>query len=178
MCYIQQILISFNTYLSTVRDDYSPKILAWKLCSAMRAEDVKKTLDLAIQLMGVYDARIEVRPRLLSDNGPSHISKRLQEYLKEQEMGHTRGKPFHPMTQVKIERYHQSLKNIILLDNYFLPMQLEAKIQRRVEYKYLGREEKIFMRRRKIKKQTIRRRREAYRNQRMRAGNSEELPVS
>ena len=182
-------------YLSTVMDDYSRMILSWKLCSTMRAEDVKETLDLAIRGTGVHDARIEVRPRLLSDNGPCYISKSLQEYLKEQEMGHTRGKPFHPMTQGKIERYHRSMKNIILLDNYFLPMQLEAEIERWVEYynneryhesvgnitprdKYLGREERIFTRRRQIKKQTIGRRREAYRNQRLRAGNSEESLVS
>ena len=182
-------------YLSTVMDDYSRLILSWKLCSTMRAEDVKETLDLAIHRTGVHDARIEMRPRLLSDNGPCYISKSLQEYLKEHDMGHTRGKPFHPMTQGKIERYHRSMKNIILLDNYFLPMQLEAEIERWVEYynneryheslgnitprdKYLGMEEKIFTRRRKIKKQTIRRRRKAYRKQLMRAGNSEELLVS
>jgi hypothetical protein len=30
-------------------------------------------------------------------------------------MTHTRGKPYHPMTQGKIERYHRSMKNRILL---------------------------------------------------------------
>jgi transposase InsO family protein len=75
-------------------------------------------------------------------------------------MDHTRGRPFHPMTQGKIERYHRSMKNIILLDNYYLPMELEARIEQWVEYynneryheslgnitprdKYLDREEEI-----------------------------------
>ena len=35
-------------YLSTVLDDYSRYIIAWKLCSTMRAEDVTDTLDLAL----------------------------------------------------------------------------------------------------------------------------------
>jgi len=39
------------------------------------------------------------KPRLLSDNGPCYISKNLQEYIKAHRMDHTRGRPFHPMTQ-------------------------------------------------------------------------------
>ena len=108
-------------YLSTVMDDYSRWILSWKLCSGMSSEDVKETLDRAIAFTGVHDAAVVHRPRLLSDNGPCYISKDLFEYLKKQRMDHTRGRPFHPMTQGKIERYHRSMKNILLLDNYYLP---------------------------------------------------------
>ena len=108
-------------YLSTVLDDYSRLILSWRLCSTMRAEDVKETLELAIQRTGVKDARTQWRPRLLSDNGPCYLSKSLKEYLEDHDMGHTRG---------KIERYHRSMKNIILLDNYYLSMQLEGEIGR------------------------------------------------
>ena len=36
-------------------------------------------------------------------------------------VGHTRGKPYHPMTQGKIERYHRSMKNRILLEHHYLP---------------------------------------------------------
>ena len=43
-------------------------------------------------------------------------------------MTHTRGKPYHRMTQGKIERYHRSLKNQLLLENYYLPGQLEARL--------------------------------------------------
>jgi putative transposase len=43
-------------------------------------------------------------------------------------MRHTRGQPYHPMTQGKIERYHRSLKNRILLEHYYLPAQLEARL--------------------------------------------------
>ena len=182
-------------YLSTVMDDYSRMILSWKLCSTMSGQDVKQTLDVAIQRTGVHDARVVSRPRLLSDNGPAYLSKNLRQYLKDHEMDHTRGKPFHPMTQGKIERYHRSMKNIILLDNTYLPMHLEAEIARWVSYynneryheslgnitpldKYFGREEGIFAKRRKIKNQTIKRRREIYRHQQLGAGNAVALPVS
>lgn len=37
-------------------------------------------------------------------------------------------------TQGKIERWHQTLKNRILLENYFLPGDLEAKIQTFVDH--------------------------------------------
>ena len=121
-------------YLSTVLDDYSRMIPGWKLCSSMSANDVKDTLDIAIEFTGVDDAEVVQRIRLLSDNGPCYISKSLQEYLEVNAMDHTRGRAFHPMTQAKIERYHRSMKNIILLDTYYLPMELEARIEQWVGY--------------------------------------------
>jgi len=72
--------------------------------------------------------------RLLSDNGPCYISKALSDYLEEEEIGHSRGKPYHPMTQGKIERYHRSMKNLILLDHYYSPSELEDQIRVFVDY--------------------------------------------
>jgi putative transposase len=66
--------------------------------------------------------RVRHRPRLLSDNGPSYVSAQLGSWLAEHGMTHTRGKPYHPMTQGKIERHHRSMKNHILLENYYLPV--------------------------------------------------------
>src|SRR5262245_21398880 len=45
------------------------------------------------------------------------------------DMAHVRGAPYHPMTQGKIERWHQTLKNRILLENYYLPGDLEPQIE-------------------------------------------------
>ena len=134
-------------YLSTVLDDYSRYIIAWKLCSTMRAEDVTDTLDLALVASGCASANVHHRPRLLSDNGPCYIAGELAEYIKAQRMSHVRGAPFHPQTQGKIpsrglqanrcqaaERWHQTMKNRILLENYFLPGDLEAQIETFVEH--------------------------------------------
>ena len=71
---------------------------------------------------------------LLSDNGPSYIAGELAEYIEAQKMSHVRGAPCHPQTQGKIERWHQTLKNRILLENYFLPGDLEAQIEAFVEH--------------------------------------------
>ncbi len=56
--------------------------------------------------------KVKHNPRLLSDNGPSCIASDLAKYLAEQNMEHTRGRPYHPQTQGKIERYHGSLSNL------------------------------------------------------------------
>ena len=56
-------------YLSTVLDDFSRYIIAWKLCTTMKAEDVTATLEMALDAAGLDKARVLHRPRLLSDNG-------------------------------------------------------------------------------------------------------------
>ena len=86
-------------YLSTVLDDYSRYILAWKLCDGMTARDVSDTLSLALKRSGLSTANVQRRPRLLSDNGPSYVSAELKDWLDDQGMGHTRGAPYRPMTQ-------------------------------------------------------------------------------
>jgi len=121
-------------YLSTVMDDYSRYIVSWKLFSSMSASDVKEILDLAIVKSGVDRVKVRHRPRLLSDNGTCYISGELKSYLTEREMKHIRGKPYHPQTQGKIERYHRSMKNVVKLNNYYLPWELEEEIEKFVEY--------------------------------------------
>jgi transposase InsO family protein len=83
---------------------------------------------LALKASGLDRAKVVHRPRLLSDNGSSYISADLAKWLDSQNMNHVRGAPYHPMTQGKIERWHQTLKNRILLENYYLPGDLEAEI--------------------------------------------------
>lgn len=93
----------------------------------MRAEDATDTLELALAASGSDQAHVLHNPRLLSDNGPSYVAGELADYLAGKDMRHVRGAPFHPQTLGKIERWHQTLKNRILLENYFLPGDLEAQ---------------------------------------------------
>ena len=163
-------------YLSTILDDFSRYIIAWKLCTTMKAEDVTDTLQMALAASGCDSVRVVHKPRLLSDNGASYVSADLAEWLDEQGMDHVRGAPHHPQTQGKIERWHQTLKNRILLENYYLPGDLEAHIGRFVEHYnhrryheslknltpadvYFGRGQKILNMRERIKRDTIRQRR-------------------
>ena len=113
-------------YLSTVLDDFSRYIVAWKLCTTMTAGDVTETLNLALQAADLDQANVVHRPRLLSDNGSSYISGDLAKWLEGRGMQHSRGAPYHPMTQGKIERWHQTLKNRILLEHYYVPGDLRA----------------------------------------------------
>ena len=163
-------------YLSTVLDDFSRYILAWKLCTTMASSDVTDTLQMALKASGLARANVRHRPRLLSDNGPSYVSAELSKWLQDNRMSHTRGAPYHPMTQGKIERWHQTLKNRILLENYYLPGDLEAQIGDFVAHYnhlryhesianltpadvYFGRGQTILMERERIKRQTMQNRR-------------------
>jgi transposase InsO family protein len=120
-------------YLSTVIDDYSRYIVHWELCSTMKADDVKRTVDRAI---GKAKLRSKNPPKLLSDNGACYISSELREYLKSKYgMKQLHGKPLHPQTQGKIERYHRTMKNVVRLDNYFCPDELIEAIEKFV-YRY------------------------------------------
>ena len=169
-------------YLSTVLDDFSRYIIAWKLCTTMKVGDVTETLDLALQASGLDRAKVVHRPRLLSDNGPSYISADLAEWLDKRNMAHVRGAPCHPQTQGKIERWHQTLKNRILLENYYLPGDLDAKIDRFVDHYnhrryheslnnlapadvYFGRAQTILLERERIKRKIIQNRRLLHRRQ-------------
>ena len=159
-------------YLSTVLDDFSRYIVAWKLCATMCAEDVTATLDLALSASGLDQVTVVHRPRLLSDNGSSYVAGDLAKWLEDKGMQHVRGAPYHPQTQGKIERWHQTLKNRILLNNYYLPGDLERQIETFVEHYnqvryhesinnltpadvYFGRAETILTERQRIKRTTI-----------------------
>ncbi len=102
-----------------------------------------------------------------------------QDWLKEHGFSHTRGKPYHPMTQGKTERWHRSLKNRILLEHYYLPGELEQQIDKFVTYRnarryheslnYLtpedvwgGRGQSILDARRTLKEKTLKLRRQLY----------------
>jgi putative transposase len=163
-------------YLSTVLDDFSRYVIAWKLCTGMAASDVTDTLELALAASGCDQARVRHRPRLLSDNGPSYIAGELAEWLTERAIDHVRGAPCHPQTQGKIERWHQTLKNRILLENYYLPGELEAQVEAFVAHYnhqryheslrnltpadvYFGRGQTILLDRERIKRNTIQQRR-------------------
>ena len=107
-----------------------------------------------------------------SDNGPCYVSGELKNYLEKQGMTHTRGAPYHPMTQGKIERYHRSMKNVVKLQNYYFPWELEQELSRFVDYYnnhryheslnnvtpadvYFGRHREILTKRDQIKRKTL-----------------------
>jgi RNA-directed DNA polymerase len=96
--------------------------------------------------------------------------------IRRQNIEHVRGAPYHPQTQGKIERWHQTLKNRILLEHYYLPGDLERQVAAFIDHYnharyhespgnltpadvYFGLAETILIERESIKRQTIANRR-------------------
>jgi len=113
--------------------------------------------------------------RLLSDNGPGYVSRLFREYLQLVGIRHVLAAPYHPQTNGKLERYHQTLKRDVNQLPYDVPRELEVAIGRFVDfYNYrryhkaleditpadmlAGRREEILGRRGEVKDRTINKR--------------------
>lgn len=166
-------------YLSTVLDDYSRYIVGWKLSPTENAKDAEETLKLALKYADIEKVKVYHRPRLLSDNGPAYHAIALAKFLKTWRIKHIHGAPYHPMTQGKIERWHRSMKNVVKLQNYYSPHELEKAISAWVKYYnndrfheslenvtpadvYFGRQKEILKQRNLLKEQTLANRRQQY----------------
>jgi len=163
-------------YLSTIIDDYSRYIIHWELCKNMTREDVERNINKALEKTGIPKKQ---RPVLLSDNGSCYVAQELGEFMNQKGMKHIRGRAHHPQTQGKIERYHRSLKNVIKLDVYYFPEQLEEQLEAFVDHYnnsryhesidnltpadvYFGRSKKILNNREQTKIRTLKKRRQNY----------------
>ena len=164
-------------YLVTVMDDYSRFILAWKLQKDMSANSLIEVVQEAVDATGMTDVPVEDRTKLLSDNGAGYVSRSFRDYLLLVGIGHILAAPFHPQTNGKLERYHQSIKREVNQLPYELPSRLEQAIADFVDYynyrRYhkalgnvtpadvlYGRREEILKRRKEVQIQTINRRRD------------------
>ena len=163
-------------YLVTVMDDYSRSILAHKLQRDMTADSFIEVVQEAVDRTGMTDIPVADRTRLLSDNGPGYVSRAFRDYLSMAGIRHILAAPFHPQTNGKLERYHQSVKRDVNQVPYELPSDLEAALAAFVSYynyrryhKALGnvtpsdvlngRRERILQRRKEVQTKTIERRR-------------------
>jgi len=164
-------------YLVTVMDDYSRFILAWKLQKDMSADSLIEVVQAAVDATGMTEVPVEDRTRLLSDNGAGYVSRTFRDYLRLVGIRHILAAPYHPQTNGKLERYHQSIKREVNQLPYELPSQLERAITDFVDYynyrRYhkalgnvtpadvlYGRREEILQRRKEVQIQTINRRRD------------------
>jgi transposase InsO family protein len=113
------------------------------------------------------------------DEALPYVSGELRRFLESWQIEHTRGAPYHPMTQGKIKRYHRSMKNLVQLQTFSSPWDLEQEISRFVDYYnhqryheslgnvtpadvYFGRAKEVQTRRQEIKRRTLEGRRQQH----------------
>ena len=163
-------------YLVTVMDDYSRFILGHKLQQDMTSNSLIEVVQDAVDKTGMTEVPVADRTRLLSDNGSGYVSRVFGDYLRLVGIRHILATPFHPQTNGKLERYHQTIKRDVNQVPYEVPSDLEAAIAAFVSYynyrRYHmalgnvtpadvlnGRREQILQRRKEVQVQTIERRR-------------------
>ena len=161
---------------SGVMDDYSRFILAHKLQRDMTTDSLIEVVQEAVDKTGMTEVPVADRTSLLSDNGSGYVSRGFRDYLHLVGIKHILAAPFHPQTNGKLERYHQSIKRDVKQVPYEMPSALEAAIAAFVAYynyrryhKALanvtpadmlnGRREQILQRRKEVQVQTLERRR-------------------
>ena len=163
-------------YLVTVMDDYSRFILSWKLQRDMTTDSLIEVVQEAVDETGMTEVPVADRTSLLSDNGSGYVSRGFRDYLRLVGIKHIRAAPFHPQTNGKLERYHQTIKRDVKQVPYEMASDLEAALAAFVAYynyrryhKALGnvtpadvlhgRRERILQRRKDVQAHTIERRR-------------------
>ena len=163
-------------YLVTVMDDYSRFVLAHKLQRDMTSDSFIEVVQDAVDKTGMTEVPVADRTSLLSDNGSGYVSRAFGDYLHLVGIRHILATPYHPQTNGKLERYHQTIKQDVNQLPYEVPTDLEAAIAAFVSYynyqRYHmalgnvtpadvlnGRRTGILQRRREVQFQTIERRR-------------------
>ena len=115
-------------------DDFSRFILSWKLQRDMTSDSFIEVVQDAVDVTGMTEVPLEDRTKLLSDNGPGYVSRSFREYLHLVGIRHILASPYHPQTNGKLERYHQSIKRDVNQIPYDAPGNLDVAIADFVSY--------------------------------------------
>ncbi len=92
-------------YFCGVLDGFSRAIVHWDIREAMTE------LDIELVLQSARERYPDVKPRVITDNGPQFIAKDFKEFIRVTGMTHVRITPYYPQSNGKIERFNKSLKS-------------------------------------------------------------------
>ncbi|MCF8012540.1 MAG: DDE-type integrase/transposase/recombinase [Clostridiales bacterium] len=191
MYHIDITYIPVNTqhsYLISILDGYSRKIIHSELSLTMTAEDMKRVLNKAMFKAGLFEKPKDKRPVLVSDNGTQLVANSFKEFLKEWNIKHIRTAVRHPESNGKIEVFHKTIKyeNVYIKEQYESYYEAKEDIKNFIEYynssrlhqgigfvtpdqKYNGKEEKIKNQRKQKHQNAIERRKRLNRRQKSNA---------
>lgn len=91
-------------YMCSVLDGYSRSIVHWDIREQMKETDIELIIQRAL------DKHPDVRPRIISDNGPQFLARDFRTFVRLAGMTHVRTSPYYPQSNGKIERWHRTLK--------------------------------------------------------------------
>jgi len=74
----------------------------------MTSDSLIQVVQLTIDATGMTEVSLEDRTRLLSDDRPGYLSRAFRDYLGLVGIRRILAAPYHPQTDGKLERYHQS----------------------------------------------------------------------
>ena len=126
--------MTLTYYLISVLDDYSRMVLAWDVKEGTTAESISEVVEEAVEWTGMKNVPVEVRSRLVSDNGPGYLAHAFEDYLRMLQIRHIRCSPRHPQTNRKLERFHETLKARVNLLVYSSPEELRRAIGEFIEF--------------------------------------------
>lgn len=95
-------------YLCSILDGFSRYIVHWEIRAAMREPDIELVVQRAREHFPDFETR------LISDNGPQFVARDFKQFIRFTGMQHVRTSPYYPQSNGKLERWHQTLKQLAI----------------------------------------------------------------
>ncbi len=157
-----------------VIDDYSRRVMNSRLMLDESGYSASDAVEISLEEAKSLGHVLNRHPVMLTDNGPAFSGWVLSDYLNNKGIRHIFGRPYHPQTQGKVERFNRTIKDHLFVVNYDSPEKLQEALTEGVAWYnnrpheslqnvspndvYAGRKEEILERRAKKKELTIERR--------------------
>lgn len=117
-------------YLASLLDGYSRSIVHWEIHESMTEAQIELIIQRAREKFA------DVRPRIISDNGPQFIAKDFKQFIRICGMTHVKTSPHYPQSNGKLERFHKTLKSECIRPGTPLNLQDARRLLERFVHHY------------------------------------------